>query len=97
LQGRSVAAFRIEHIITMAPFTYFHFPLPITNTTLPYYTVVTILVFNASGVAFLMRDRASFRLVTSPAVDPSIAAADSIVMDWAAAVACNTFIDRSCC
>ena len=78
MQGRSAAAFRIEHIVTMAPFTYCHCPLPIANTTLPYYTVAT-------------------NIVTSPVVDPSIAVADSIVRDWATAIACNTFIDRSCC
>jgi hypothetical protein len=46
----------------MAPFTYFHCPLPVANTALPYYTEVA-------------------NIIASPAVGPSIAAADSIAMD----------------
>lgn len=44
MKGRSVAAFCIQHIVTIAPFAYFHCPLPIINTTVPYYTVATDII-----------------------------------------------------
>ena len=62
LQGQSVAAFHIEHIITTTPFTCFHWPSPVANTMLPYHTMAA-------------------DIITSPVVDPSIAAAGSIAMD----------------